>query len=207
MPTKTYFNLKEDKQKLVYRAVFDEFTRVPLEEVSVKNIVTSADIPRGSFYQYFNDKEEALVYLITETKNQGHEELGQSNNEMQLDIFEFMERVFVSEINKIKNKELSDRLRLLKQIVKSPKATSVFYSVMSGSRLDHPVLEKCWKNMGMSDKVDLQEIKTSIFDLVFATLKDCLILAIDSEEGIDASINQFKLKMNIIKLGVNQLGR
>ncbi|KAB3532169.1 TetR/AcrR family transcriptional regulator [Alkaliphilus serpentinus] len=203
MPTETYFNLNEEKQKRVYRAVFQEYTRVPLEEVSVKNIVNSADIPRGSFYQYFTDKEEALVYLISETRNQSHGELEHITSELQLNIYELMEALFMDEINKLKNKEESARLLLLKQIIKSAKATSIFYNVMTNVILEHPMLEACWNNI--SSIIDKKDLRKSIIDLLFATLNDCLIVAIEDENKIDVSINTFKLKIEIIQLGVNNL--
>lgn len=38
--------------------------RVPFEQTSIKNIVEDADIARGSFYQYFESKEDLLrVYF------------------------------------------------------------------------------------------------------------------------------------------------
>ncbi|MTI69683.1 MAG: TetR/AcrR family transcriptional regulator [Firmicutes bacterium] len=205
MPTKTYFNLNEEKQKRVYRAVFDEYSRVPLEEVSVKNIVNSADIPRGSFYQYFIDKEKALIYLISETQNRGHEELVHTTSQQQLNIYELMETLFMREINKLKNKEESARVLLLKQIIKSAKATSIFYNVMANVIFEHPIFEECWNNMML--KVDSKDLKKNIFDLLFATLKDCLIMAIEDEGKIDVSINNFKLKIEIIHLGVDNLVR
>ncbi|MTI65665.1 MAG: TetR/AcrR family transcriptional regulator [Firmicutes bacterium] len=203
MPTKTYFNLDEEKQKRVYRAVFKEYTRVPLEEVSVKNIVSSADIPRGSFYNYFIDKEEALSYLISEIRTKGHKELEDSTSELQLNIYELMETLFMGEINKLKNKEESDRLLLLKQIIKSAKATSMFYNIMTKAILENSILEKCWDNMDLS--VDSKDLRKSIVDLLFATLRDSIILAIEDENNIAFSINSFKLKIKIIKSGVNNL--
>ncbi|KAB3538566.1 TetR/AcrR family transcriptional regulator [Alkaliphilus pronyensis] len=203
MPTETYFNLSKEKQKRVYKAVFDEYSRVPLEEVSVKNIATSADIPRGSFYHYFIDKEEALAFLISETQKQRRFELESIVSSSQLNIYDLIEALFISEINKLKNKEESNRVLLLKQIIKSAKATSIFYNSMIISILHHPMLEKCWNNLLL--KVDSKELRKSVFELLFASLKDCILVAIDDESKIDDSINSFKMKMQIISLGVNNM--
>ncbi|MBN6886285.1 AcrR family transcriptional regulator [Cytobacillus horneckiae] len=66
MPKITFFNLPHEKQKKLVHAARQEFSRVPLYQASITNIVKSARIPRGSFYQYFEDKEDAFFYLLKE---------------------------------------------------------------------------------------------------------------------------------------------
>ena len=64
MPKETFLRLSEDKREKILSAAKKEFSRVTLEEVSIKNIVEDADIARGSFYQYFESKEDLLrVYF------------------------------------------------------------------------------------------------------------------------------------------------
>ena len=41
-----------------------------MEEASVKNIVTEAEIPRGSFFAYFHDKEDLYHYILEEYRTQ-----------------------------------------------------------------------------------------------------------------------------------------
>ena len=65
MPTSTFFNLPEDKKNKILKAANKEFERVPIEQVSIKNIVESAEIARGSFYQYFEDKEDLFQYIMS----------------------------------------------------------------------------------------------------------------------------------------------
>lgn len=64
MPTKTFFNLSEEKKQRLLDAALKEFSRVPVSEASINNIVKTAGIARGSFYQYFNDKEDLYFYFI-----------------------------------------------------------------------------------------------------------------------------------------------
>lgn len=66
MPTQTFFSLNQDKQTHIYDAALRVFTRTPYEKVSIQNILDEADIPRGSFYQYFTDKEDLYLYLCQE---------------------------------------------------------------------------------------------------------------------------------------------
>ena len=64
MPKQTFFNLPEDKQTKLIEAGFQEFSNASLREAKIANIINSAQIPRGSFYQYFEDIEDLFFYLV-----------------------------------------------------------------------------------------------------------------------------------------------
>ena len=64
MIKKTFYNLPKEKRERIINAVKDEFSKHPKEKVSINKIVKSANISRGSFYQYFDDKVD-LVELLT----------------------------------------------------------------------------------------------------------------------------------------------
>ncbi|WP_295740582.1 TetR/AcrR family transcriptional regulator [uncultured Oscillibacter sp.] len=64
MPSNTFLNLPEDKQTRLMDAASREFSAKPYNEVSINKIIQDAGIPRGSFYMYFQDKEELFHYLV-----------------------------------------------------------------------------------------------------------------------------------------------
>ncbi|MCZ8537934.1 TetR family transcriptional regulator [Paenisporosarcina quisquiliarum] len=66
MPKQTFINLPNDKKETLIHAAMKEFSRAPLFEASISNIVKEAGIPRGSFYQYFEDKEDLYYFLLNE---------------------------------------------------------------------------------------------------------------------------------------------
>ncbi|MCU5751761.1 TetR/AcrR family transcriptional regulator, partial [Bacillus cereus] len=66
MPKQTFFNLEREKKELLIQAAMKEFSRVPLFEASISNIIKDAGIPRGSFYQYFEDKEDVFFFLLND---------------------------------------------------------------------------------------------------------------------------------------------
>lgn len=70
LPKQTFFNLAEEKRHTLIQAAKKEFSRVSLYEASIANIVKEADIPRGSFYQYFKDKDDLYFYLLTKLGEQ-----------------------------------------------------------------------------------------------------------------------------------------
>ena len=64
MPTERFLRLPKEKIEAIRIAAAKEFIRVPLEEASINRIVHDADISRGSFYTYFEDKQDLLKGLI-----------------------------------------------------------------------------------------------------------------------------------------------
>lgn len=68
MPTATFHRLPEEKRKRLIDACWGELTRVRFTDVSINRIITAAHIPRGSFYQYFGDKEDLIRYLLEDMR-------------------------------------------------------------------------------------------------------------------------------------------
>lgn len=66
MIKKTFYNLPYEKRKRITNAVIKEFMERPNEKVSINRIIKTAEISRGSFYQYFDDKVD-LIEIITKT--------------------------------------------------------------------------------------------------------------------------------------------
>lgn len=64
MPTATYTNLPEQKKERIMEAALDEFAAYRFSDASINRIVKAAGIARGSFYQYFKDKEDLYMLVI-----------------------------------------------------------------------------------------------------------------------------------------------
>lgn len=64
MPNATFFRLPEEKRKRLLECCWAELTQVRFSDVSINRIIAAAHIPRGSFYQYFGDKEDLIHYLL-----------------------------------------------------------------------------------------------------------------------------------------------
>jgi TetR/AcrR family transcriptional regulator len=73
MPTQTFLNLPATKQASVMAAAIDEFSKRNVEEAKLSNIVRVAGIPRGSIYQYFENKEDLYVYVFDRLREERRE--------------------------------------------------------------------------------------------------------------------------------------
>lgn len=70
MPSERFCRLSAVKKQIIRQAAVREFARVPFEKVSINRIIQTADISRGSFYTYFEDKKDLLRWLFEDsTKN------------------------------------------------------------------------------------------------------------------------------------------
>lgn len=64
MPSKTFENLDEVKKEKLIKCAIKEFSNNIYPEVSINKIIHQAEIPRGSFYMYFKDKDDLFEYLL-----------------------------------------------------------------------------------------------------------------------------------------------
>jgi AcrR family transcriptional regulator len=64
MPKQTFFNLPEEKRRLILDLAIEEFAERDYNSASISNIVARAGIAKGSLYQYFEDKRDLYLYLI-----------------------------------------------------------------------------------------------------------------------------------------------
>ena len=71
MPTQTFYRLPEEKRTRLTEAAWKEFMSTRFEDVSINRIVHDAQIPRGSFYQYFEDKTDIFLYLLGSMREGG----------------------------------------------------------------------------------------------------------------------------------------
>lgn len=94
MPKDTFYNLDEEKKNRVLDAALEEFGNRSFHQATVGVIVEKADIPKGSFYQYFESKKDLYRHLI---------EMSQEKK------FEFMKGV----LEEIESEDVFGRLRKL----------------------------------------------------------------------------------------------
>jgi TetR/AcrR family transcriptional regulator len=65
MPQETFFNLTDEKRNLIVSAAVQEFSQADYHTASINQICKKSNIAKGSFYQYFTDKLDLYVYVMT----------------------------------------------------------------------------------------------------------------------------------------------
>lgn len=64
MPKEVFLKLPTEKQQKILSVLETEFKTKPFQKVNVKEIVEKSGIARGSFYQYFENLEDAYFTIL-----------------------------------------------------------------------------------------------------------------------------------------------
>ena len=111
MPKETFFNLPEDKRERILQAASAELVRVPLNEMSINKITQTAEISRGSFYQYFEDKNDLIQHMLSGYAECLKDGIARTAEECGGDVFEAVCRILAGVIRLGENEETRKALR------------------------------------------------------------------------------------------------
>ena len=91
MPKETFFNLQEEKRTSITNIAIEEFGNHDYGDVSISRIVARAGIAKGSFYQYFENKEDLYSYLLDLCMQKKWEFMGLDHPDPQhVGVFQYM---------------------------------------------------------------------------------------------------------------------
>lgn len=95
MPKDAFHKISEEKKNIIIKAALSEFGNNSYKNSSLNNIVKTTKIPKGSFYQYFEDKLDLYKYVLslaTEEKMNSFSKEAEVFSE--LSIFELVKTLF-----------------------------------------------------------------------------------------------------------------
>lgn len=73
MPKSTFYNLSQDRKNSITGICYEEFAKRGYDRASISRIVRKLNIAKGSFYRYFESKEELYQYLMDQATALKHE--------------------------------------------------------------------------------------------------------------------------------------
>lgn len=201
MPKQTFFNLPEDKKTILLDAVEKEFSRVPLFEASVANMVQDAGIPRGSFYQYFDNKEDAFFYLLKEHTKQRQEHFTLLLKQHDGDLFKAMAGMFQDIISDAPDKK---NLPFLKNALlnMTHKVEHTFAGMFSSSMMDDsldkisPLINK--KYLNISEDKELFYVMQILTSVTIRNFIEKFSRDLTDEEAI----NNYTSELTLLKYGL-----
>jgi len=94
MPTKTFFNLSEEKRVRILNACFMEFALHDYKQASITRIVKDLGIAKGSIFQYFGSKKELYQFLINYAGQKKLEVSHEMLSSVVDDFFEWYKKVY-----------------------------------------------------------------------------------------------------------------
>ena len=138
MPTERFLRLPDEKKTAILRAAVDEFSRVPFDKVSINQIIKNAEISRGSFYTYFEDKMDVLRYIFQDTKRQYQDFCRETLVDSGGDFWKMVEELF----HQVLYRDYSGRLARLFQNGDGKKMDEWMYEQVDKSQLRVESLEE-----------------------------------------------------------------
>ncbi len=116
MPKETFYRLPDEKRERIMAAAEREFLENSFEAASINRIIKEAAIPRGSFYQYFEDKKDIFLYIVNTHKNEAFGFVESFIKDSDGDVFSFMRKV----IDFMISAECSEKVEGMKRIFSQP---------------------------------------------------------------------------------------
>lgn len=193
MPKQTFFNLKEDKKEKIEKALIKEFSRNSFEKASISNIILEANIPRGSFYQYFEDKEDAIYYIIDKYLEKEKNKIYQYLLRNKGDIFETAVNIY-EDMAKITEKDENERL--LKNILQEVKKNNINIfgeckEMLRSKRTIEKMINK--EELKIENDDDLQYFLRILNAIVRAISMEVVLKKITFEEGKQRLIREIEI--------------
>ncbi|MFS0823971.1 TetR/AcrR family transcriptional regulator [Bacillus sp. 1P02SD] len=198
MPKLTFFNLPEDKKQTLIVAAKKEFSSAPLFDASISNIIKSAGISRGSFYQYFEDKEDAFFFLLGEFAKEKKAAFLTMLEKYDGDLFQTFIDFFELFLNENEN------LTFLKNSLlnMTHKIERTFDRMISEHEINENFKMLCSRinisKMNVSDEVELFHA----MQIITSVLLRNLIHAFAHDLPRDVAMKNFMTEINLLKKGL-----
>lgn len=202
MPTERFIRLPDEKKKVILEAAMDEFSRVPFDKVSINQIIKNAEISRGSFYTYFEDKMDVLRYIFQDTKRQFQDFCIESLEMNRGDFWKMMVDLF----HQVVYRKYSEQLARLFQNVLPYAEAEKFLKILredfgDGRNMDEWLYEHV-------DRSGLRVESSEDFYLLVEMCMAAILIAFGQRykdgEAIETVERSFQRKLNILKNGAQR---
>lgn len=200
MPSRTFFRLPEEKRKRFLDVAWEEFARVQFDDVSVNKIIQNAQIPRGSFYQYFADKTDLFHYLLDESRRYILEIYQQFLQQARGDLFSVPAQMYQFLFGKIE--EVDAVLAWLVRVVRHN--VGMDFQMLMSEGCDEFVMQ-IQQEIDISDyrRTD-PEFVSDVFFLVMPPLASAIMDTLRAPEQREQHHAKLQGRIDIIRAGVVQ---
>ncbi|GIN87383.1 TetR family transcriptional regulator [Heyndrickxia sporothermodurans] len=200
MPKQTFFHLSKEKQETLIQSAKKEFSRVPLHEASIANIIKYAGIPRGSFYQYFENKEDLYFYLLNQLAQKNQARFISILKEKNGDLFEAFIESFQFMIKSHQNQDnknfFKNAFSNMNYKLENTLANNVYEEEEKKEYLNIISLINI-TNLNINDEHDLHHIIKIIMAVTFQNLVQMSVKDLSIEE----SLKNYLVQIELLKKG------
>ncbi|MGL4588626.1 MAG: TetR/AcrR family transcriptional regulator [Mycoplasmatales bacterium] len=104
MAKSTFYNINKVKHDQIIDSLINLFAHNDVNDVNITMVIKACKIPRGSFYQYFDDVEDAYLTMIKSL----FEKIFVPDPQSDYDIFEFSKFMVNNTLNLMRKKKTSE---------------------------------------------------------------------------------------------------
>lgn len=200
MPSERFLNLPEEKKKRIISAALKEFARVSYDEISINRIIQDAGIPRGSFYQYFEDKADLQMYMLTGFRDYLKKETELYLKEEKGDLFDFFQDALAAIV---KAGTSETYINVCKNVFSQLgggecKGNEIFAKdgQLLFEQIIHHMKDKYYKEYSI-------EKLTLVWEILLQLLKEAIVRIFLLDEPQSVVIDKYQRKIKIIESGMN----
>lgn len=197
MPSERFLHLPEEKKMRIIKAALKEFARVPYDEISINRIIQDAEIPRGSFYQYFDDKQDLQLFLLEGFRKQLREKVRPYLDEGKGDIFRFFQDALPEIVKVGMGYEFKDVCKnAFSQLRYGGMCPGNEMFAEDGKWLAQEFMER------MKDNTYSMEDMVLIWEMLLQLIKEAVVRIFLFEESEKDVIEKYQKKIDIVKAGI-----
>lgn len=199
MIKQTFYNLPETKRERIYQAIKTEFDRVPLDKISINSIIKEANISRGSFYQYFDDKGDLYDIFADRIMDSIKECFTNTLVKYKGDLFTTMEEVMSQHFAKVSQPKAKSQMQKFVPGV-SVNAKSILDRICERSIIYFNELIPNIDTRKFSFDNSPEDIRI-LFEMLMSISKNAIFDVLFMDIDTDEAIKILNKKLKIIKNG------
>lgn len=199
MIKQTFYNLPETKRERIYQAIKTEFDRVPLDKININSIIKEANISRGSFYQYFDDKGDLYDIFADRIMDSIKECFTNTLVKYKGDLFATMEEVMSLHFTKISQPKAKSQMQKFVPGV-SVNAKSILDRICERSITYFNELTPNIDTRKFSFDNSPEDIRI-LFEMLMSISKNAVFDVLFMDIDTDEAIKILNKKLKIIKNG------
>lgn len=105
MPKSTFYHLPQNKRDRIVKGAMKAFSETDYRHVTIDRIVQLSSIPKGSFYQYFENKDDLFTYIFGELGDEKKDALDSVHDQISSCSFDEFVMILLGQASAFENRD------------------------------------------------------------------------------------------------------
>lgn len=200
MALEAFLTLKEKKKNNILNAISVCLHKTNYDELSVNDIVKEADISRGSFYNYFKDKNDAVETLVDSKLKDHFDQYLNAISKSNCSLFEGTKKVYLEVKDILKDEINITVMRNIKFFMDL--VTKVFYSKEQEKYMEDIITWLIDNTIEGKETLNAREKMGNVFDMIIMLIVNSVFLYTIKDD--DKESDAFDFKLDLIRKGIRE---